>query len=153
MDVATLVSAAVGAAIATLSTAFLEARRWRRDQSGRLLETRRVLYSEYLATLSRARNAFRLLARDLDLDATERERAAREAFAPCYDVRYQMSITASSPVREASEEAFRRLRDVRDRAAEGVLGGDERYTGGRREYEAALQALRQAMRTELGSDG
>ncbi|MGW4459177.1 hypothetical protein ACWEJQ_23770 [Streptomyces albidoflavus] len=42
---------------------------------------------------------------------------------------------------------------MRDRAAEGVLAGDERYTGGRRDYEAALQALRQAMRTELGSDG
>ncbi|WP_164492555.1 hypothetical protein [Streptomyces sp. CNQ-509] len=63
-----------------------------------------------------------------------------------------MSITAASNVVVASEEAFRRLRDVRDLAAAGTLAGDEAYSGGRAAYEAALSRLRDAMRFDLGSD-
>ncbi|MET8810809.1 hypothetical protein ABZW47_02275 [Streptomyces sp. NPDC004549] len=61
-----------------------------------------------------------------------------------------MSITAAPEVFTASEDTFRRLRDVRDRAASGALAGDEAYTGGRAEYEAALTRLRDAMRHDLG---
>ncbi|GAA2689526.1 hypothetical protein [Streptomyces lunalinharesii] len=148
----TLASAVVGAVIATLSSAYLDRRRWRRDQRDRLAEVRRELYGEYLACLSKVRNSFRLLARTPELDATERERTARESFAPCYEIRYQMSITASAAVVTTSEAAFRRLRDVRDIAAQGTLAGDERYTGGRGAYEEALTRLRTAMRSELGAD-
>jgi hypothetical protein len=63
-----------------------------------------------------------------------------------------MSITASKEVFEASEIAFRRLRNVRDLAAAGTLAGDEAYSGGRAEYEDALSQLRSAMRRDLGSD-
>ncbi|WP_268826727.1 hypothetical protein [Streptomyces sp. A1-5] len=41
---------------------------------------------------------------------------------------------------------------MRDVAAQGTLPGDERYTGGRGKYEAALTKLRTAMRRELGAD-
>jgi hypothetical protein len=44
------------------------------------------------------------------------------------------------------------LRDVRDLAAAGTLAGDEAYSGGRAEYEAALEGLRDAMRSDLGAD-
>ncbi|MEV7384322.1 hypothetical protein [Streptomyces lydicus] len=148
----TLASAIVGAVIATLSSAYLDRRRWRRDQHDRVVEVRRGLYGEYLACLSKARNAFRLLARNTELDSAERERVARESFAPCYEIRYQMSISASAEVVAASEDAFRRLRDVRDFAVRGTLAGDERYTGGRGKYEDALTRLRTAMRRELGAD-
>ncbi|MYU55361.1 MULTISPECIES: hypothetical protein [Streptomyces] len=147
-----LVSATVGAVIATLSSAYLDRHRWRRDQRDRISDTRRALYGEYLASLSKARNVFRSLARDADLGPTERERAARDGFAPCYEIRYQMSITASVAVVAASEDAFRRLRDVRDHAAAGALAGDEAYSGGRAEYETALTKLRAAMRHELGAE-
>lgn len=147
----TLLSAVVGALIATASTALLDRSRWRREQDDRLTGVRRALYGDYLACLSRARNAFRGLARDRDLPPAERERAAREQFAPCYGMRYQVSITAAPDVYAASEDAFRRLRDVRDLAAAGTLAGDEAYSGGRAEYEAALTRLRAAMRRDLGS--
>lgn len=147
-----LLSALTGAVIATASSAVLDHHRWRRDQTQHLTDTRRVLYSEYLATLSRARNEFRLLARDLDKGAKEREVSARTSFAPCYEIRYQVAITASTKVVAASECTFRRLRDVRDLAAEGTLAGDEKYSGGRGEYEHALAELRKSMREELGSD-
>ncbi|MGW3209015.1 hypothetical protein [Streptomyces sp. NPDC001135] len=148
----TLASAVVGALIATASAALLDRSRWRREQDDRLISARRVLYSEYLACLSQARNDFRSLARNQTLDLGERERSARDSFAPCYGVRYQMSITAASNVFVASEDAFRRLRDVRDLAAAGTLAGDEAYSGGRTEYEAALTRLRDAMRVDLGAD-
>ncbi|WP_326613468.1 hypothetical protein OG949_34805 [Streptomyces scopuliridis] len=148
----TLASAVVGALIATASAALLDRSRWRRERDDRLLGIRQVLYSDYLACLSKARNAFRDLARNQDLGPLERERSARDSFAPCYGVRYQMSITAASEVATASENVFRRLRDVRDLAAAGTLAGDEAYSGGRAEYEAAHNRLRDAMRRGLGAD-
>ncbi|MFW3474323.1 hypothetical protein ACN24M_24165 [Streptomyces microflavus] len=148
----TLVGAVVGALIATASAALLDRNRWRREQDDRLAGARRALCSEYLTCLSQARNDFRSLARDQAMDLAERERSARDSFAPCYGVCYQMWITAASNVFTASENAFRRLRDVRDLAAAGTLAGDEAYSGGRAEYEAALEGLRDAMRSDLGAD-
>jgi hypothetical protein len=147
-----LLSAITGAVIATASSAFLDHRRWRRDQAQHLTDIRRVIYAEYLATLSKARNQFRSLAREPDLDPKQREESARTIFAPCYEVRYQVTITASDKVITTSEQAFRRLRDVRDFAAAGTLMSDETYTASRGKYEAALADLREAMRGELGSD-
>ncbi|MFG3281585.1 hypothetical protein [Streptomyces sp. NPDC048111] len=148
----TLASAVVGALIATASAALLDRSRWRREQEDRITAARRVLYGEYLACLSQARNDFRSLARNQTAGLAERERSARDSFAPCYGVRYQMSITAASSVVLASESAFRRLRDVRDLAAAGTRAGDVDYSGGRAEYEAALTRLRDAMRRDLGAD-
>ncbi|MFJ9708164.1 hypothetical protein [Streptomyces sp. NPDC101234] len=147
-----LLSAVIGAVIATSSAALLERFRWRREQHHHLISVRRTLYGNYLECLSQARNAFRSLARNLEAAAPERERIARDSFAPCYGMRYQMSITASKQVFEASETAFRRLRDVRDLAAAGTLASDEAYVGGRSGYEDALTQLRAAMRQDLGAD-
>ncbi|MFI0810573.1 hypothetical protein [Streptomyces echinatus] len=113
---------------------------------------RRALYGDYLECLSGARNAFRSLSRNLEAAASEREQMARDSFAPCYGIRYQMSITASKDVFEASEIAFRRLRDFRDLAAAGTLASDEAYVGGRVLYDDALSRLRAAMRQDLDAD-
>ncbi|MFD7323982.1 hypothetical protein ACFV9D_23235 [Streptomyces sp. NPDC059875] len=148
----TLFSAVVGAVIATASAALLERSRWRRAKDDHLVDVRRVLYTEYLTCLSQARNAFRSLARNEELGSIERQHAARDSFAPCYGVRYQMSIIASPGVVSVSEVVFRRLRDIRDLAAVGTLAGDPSYSGGRVEYEAALARLREAMRRDLGAE-
>lgn len=148
----TLASAVVGALIATASTVLLDRSRWRREQGDRLLGVRRVLYSDYLACLSQARNDFRSLARDTGMDPERRARSARESFAPCYGVRYQVSITAGPGVLAASEAVFRCLRDIRDLAAVGTLAEDDAYAGGRARYESALARLREAMRHELGAE-
>ena len=107
---------------------------------------------DYLECLSQARNAFRSLSRNLEAAASEREQMARDSFAPCYGIRYQMSITASKDVFEASEIAFRRLRDFRDLASAGTLASDEAYVGGRVLYDDALSRLRAAMRQDLDAD-
>ncbi|MGE7386956.1 hypothetical protein ACQKM2_15900 [Streptomyces sp. NPDC004126] len=147
----TLASAVVGALIATASAVLLDRSRWRREQDDRLLAVRRVLYGDYLTSLSEARNAFRSLARDTETAPADRARSARESFAPCYGLRYQMSITAGPDVLAASEAAFRRLRDVRDLAASGTRAEDEAYADGRADYETALARLREAMRLDLGT--
>ncbi|MFI6286768.1 hypothetical protein ACIBCM_18795 [Streptomyces sp. NPDC051018] len=153
MEWITLAAAVVGAVIATASATLLERTRWQRERQARSAEIRRQLYGEYLAALASSRNAFRSLGRNRELPLAERAAAAREAFEPCYALRYQMSITASPPVHEASEAAFRRLRHVRNITAEGVVSGDDGYESGRAAYESALTGLRAAMRKDLGTDG
>ncbi|MGV9312697.1 hypothetical protein ACWDR0_10945 [Streptomyces sp. NPDC003691] len=147
----TLVSAVVGAVIATASAALLERQRWRQERGERAADMRRSLYGEYLAALADTRNGFRALGRDLGMPRAERAVAARKAMEPCYALRYQMSITASPPVYAASELAFRRLRLIRDSLAEGVVSGDDGYTEVRSSYQESLTALRGAMRRDLGT--
>jgi hypothetical protein len=89
------------------------------------------------------------MARDPDMDPSMRRTTAREAFGPCIGLRYQMTISAPSRVVEASEDAFRSLRDLRDRVMEGVLVTDPVYLEGRRAYDDALAVLRVRMRTDL----
>ncbi|MGW0649947.1 hypothetical protein ACWD4T_14190 [Streptomyces umbrinus] len=152
MEWMTLVSAGVGAVIATASAAVLERGRWRRESRERETAVRRVLYGDYLACISEARNGFRSLARDTVIPAPDRAVAARDCFAPCYGLRYQMTITAPPAVSDASEVIFRRLREIRDAVAEGALSDSDVYAQGKRHYEDALARLRTAMRTDLGAD-
>ncbi|AKN75258.1 hypothetical protein QR97_11405 [Streptomyces sp. PBH53] len=155
MQWATLISTIVGAAIATGSAMLLDRQRWQRERSDRETQARRALYGTYLAGLSEARHACGNIARDPDTDASTRRATAREAFGPCIGLRYQMTISAPSRVVEASEDAFRRLRDLRDRVMEGVLVTDPVYLEGRRTYDDALAVLRARMREDLrvGEDG
>jgi hypothetical protein len=147
-----LISAVTGAVIATASAALLDHRRWRRDQVRHLTDTRRVLYGEYLANLAKTRNHFRSLARDRDVTPKDRAASARTSFAPCYEGRYQIAITGSAKVVAASEETFKRLRDIRDATGAGARPEDDSYAEGRREFESSLARLRKEMRDELGSD-
>jgi hypothetical protein len=145
----TLISTIVGAVIATGSAMLLDRQRWKRERLDRETQTRRTLYGDYLAGLSEARHACGNVARDSDMEPSMRRTMAREAFGPCIGLRYQMTISAPSRVVEASEDAFRRLRDLRDRVMEGVLVTDPVYLEGRRTYDDALAVLRARMREDL----
>jgi hypothetical protein len=131
----------------------LDARRWRRESSDRETQMRRTLYGDYLACLSEARHTCGNVARDPDMQLPTRRTTAREAFGPCIGMRYQMTITAPSPVVDSSEDAFRRLRALRDRVMEGVLADDPAYLEGRRAYDDALARLRVQMREDLRGKG
>ncbi|MEU3957180.1 hypothetical protein AB0F45_33535 [Streptomyces achromogenes] len=150
-----LISTIVGAVIATGSAMLLDRQRWKRERVDRETQARRALYGDYLASLSEARHACGNMARDPDMEPSMRRTTAREAFGPCIGLRYQMTISVPSRVVEASEDAFRRLRDLRDRVMEGVLATDPVYLEGRRTYDDALAVLRARMREDLrvGDDG
>lgn len=115
----------------------------------RELQARRTLYGEYLAVLSEARHACGNVARDPGMETSTRRTTAREAFGPCIGLRYQMTISAPARVVEASEAAFRCLRDLRDRVMEGALSTDPVYLEGRRSYDEALAELRARMRRDV----
>ncbi|MFE3217653.1 hypothetical protein [Streptomyces antimycoticus] len=151
----TLISTIVGAAIATGSAMLLDRQRWKRECLARDTQTRRTLYGDYLASLSEARHACGNVARDPGMESSTRRTTAREAFGPCIGLRYQMTISAPSRVVDASEKAFRSLRDLRDRVMEGVLAAEPVYLEGRRSYDDALAVLRARMREDLrvGEDG
>jgi hypothetical protein len=144
-----LVSTVVGAAIATGSAVLLDHQRWRRERADRETQLRRTLYGEYLASLSEARHTCGNVAREPDMTLPERRTTARDAFGPCIGLRYQMTITAPPRVVDASENAFRRLRDLRDRVMEGASLEDPPYQEGRRRYDDALAELRARMRDDL----
>ncbi|MEV6885948.1 hypothetical protein [Streptomyces sp. NPDC051135] len=149
----TLISTVVGAAIATGSAMLLDRQRWKRERLDRETQARRILYGDYLATLSEARHACGNMARDPDIAPSTRRTTAREAFGPCIGLRYQMTISAPARVVEASEDTFRRLRDLRDRVMDGVLVTDQAYLQARRNYDEALAALRARMRQDLRISG
>ncbi|MBZ3900504.1 MULTISPECIES: hypothetical protein [Streptomyces] len=145
----TLMSTLVGAAIATGSALLLDRQRWKRERLERETHTRRTLYGEYLASLSEARHTCGNVARDPDMELSVRRATARHAFGPCIGLRYQMTISAPSHVVDASEDTFRRLRDLRDRVMEGALATDPVYVEGRLNYNDALAVLRTRMRGDL----
>ncbi|MFF3941088.1 hypothetical protein [Streptomyces phaeofaciens] len=149
MELMALASTLVGGAIATMSAGYLDRRRWRRDRIDQRTEARRVLYGNYLAALSQARLTFSRLSRDREASNAERRKAAWDAFDPCSGFRHQMTISAARAVVEPSEDLYRTLRDLRNAVAEGLLleGGD--YAEHRVRYDAALDALRAAMRDDL----
>ncbi|PPS80328.1 hypothetical protein [Streptomyces sp. MH60] len=149
----TLISTVVGAAIATGSTMLLDRQRWKRERLDRETQARRTLYGDYLAGLSEARHTCGNVARNPDIEPATRRTTAREAFGPCIGLRYQMTISAPGRVVDASEDTFRRLRDLRDRVMEGILVTDPVYLEGRRAYDDALATLRARMREDVRSSG
>ncbi|MFG3026575.1 hypothetical protein ACGFZQ_50270 [Streptomyces sp. NPDC048254] len=130
----------------------LDHRRWRRERGDQHTESRRSLYVSYLSALAAARHACRLAVREPGPDADQRRRAVWEAFEACTSLRYELSICAPRYVVEASDDSFRRLRDLRDVAADGFSRASDEYVASRLRYDRAYQALRDAMRKDLGAD-
>ncbi|MEU6228530.1 hypothetical protein [Streptomyces sp. NPDC047042] len=79
-------------------------------------------------------------------------RAVREALEACTSLRYELSICVPRYVVEKSDDSFRRLRGLRDVVADGFSRDCSEYVTGRHRYDRAYQALREAMRRDLGAD-
>ncbi|MFE9024576.1 hypothetical protein ACFYNL_39345 [Streptomyces sp. NPDC007808] len=152
MEWMALASTLVGGAIATISAGYLDRRRWKRDRTDQQTEARRVLYGTYLANLSQARLVFSRLVRDTEASNVERRKAAWDAFDACSGLRYQMTISAPKTVVEPAEDVYRKLRDLRNAVADGLLLEDADYAERRIRYDIALGALRAAMRDDLAAD-
>ncbi|MCX5134814.1 MULTISPECIES: hypothetical protein [unclassified Streptomyces] len=147
-----MASTVVGGAIATASAGLLDHRRWRRERGDQHTDQRRTLYVSYLTALACARHSCRVAVRDRDLDAQQRRHAVWGAFEACTALRYEVSICAPRNVVKPADDAFRRLRDLRDVVAHGFSRDSDPYIEGRLHYDQAYQALRDAMRHDLGAD-
>ncbi|MEI5098351.1 hypothetical protein RB200_06390 [Streptomyces sp. PmtG] len=152
MDWGTLMGTGLGATIGVGSTLIADRIRWKRDQDARREDARRQLYGEYLSALTRTRSQLKEV-RSADLALDERARRAGEVFRQggAYELRYQMAITASAVVVERSDDALRKLRDVRDLIQDGAAEDTLQEEFGA--LIGTIKALRDAMRADLGSDG
>ncbi|MER7768816.1 hypothetical protein [Kitasatospora sp. NPDC096140] len=151
MDWSPFASTALGAVIGVTSTLIADRVRWRRDHRDRHRDAKRLLYAEYLAALSRTWNEIRQAARNPTLPADERGRVAVEAFKSggSYELRYQVSITASDGVEQSSVTAFRALRDLRDLVESGVTYTEPEYQEARRHWDRLFGELRLRIRADL----
>ncbi|OEJ21610.1 hypothetical protein AS594_39470 [Streptomyces agglomeratus] len=78
--------------------------------------------------------------------------AARQAFAKCYELRYQLEVFAPRSVVEPALIYFRSMRQLRDAAIAGLQDGDTEYERIFPEVMAALESTRNAMRQDMGTD-
>ncbi|AUH40958.1 hypothetical protein [Streptomyces sp. CMB-StM0423] len=146
------VSTALGAAIGVGATLLADRLRWRREREDRALESRKQLYADYSAALSRIRTALNEAVHDQTLSGEERRARVRELFlAPgAYELRHQLAILAPETVIAASTRAFKILRDTRDAILEGADATSTDYTDLEDAFDHAVGDLRRVMRADLG---
>ncbi|MFE7116120.1 hypothetical protein ACFU99_11940 [Streptomyces sp. NPDC057654] len=148
----TLIGTGLGAVVGAGSTLLADRVRWRRERDTRQKEVQRQLYGDYLAALERTRTHLKDLRRLPELAPGERARQVRDAFREggTYELAYRIAITAPHSVVRSSEEAQRKLRDLRD----ALIRGTE--SGTRSPVQVALRhaigSLREAMRSAVGTD-
>ncbi|WP_412516238.1 hypothetical protein K8Z49_35315 [Actinomadura madurae] len=147
-------STALGALLGVSSTLAVERLRWKRGHVDKVQESKRNLYVEYLAALSRTRDELRIAARTSAMPPHRRAERAVEAFKDgrAYELRYQVSVVAPCEIIAVSDYAFRVLRELRDIVESGALHTDERYIRQRDIWEAAFADLRARIRNDLRSD-
>ncbi|GAA3480264.1 MULTISPECIES: hypothetical protein [Streptomyces] len=148
----TVVSTVAGAVIALSSALVIERRRDLRETRREWRTSRRDLYSAYLSALAKARSELWAIARDRSRSAEERSRAARACFTDCYELRYQFEVFAPRAVVEPALLYFRRVRDLRDAVADGLLHGMPEYEHHAAQVLEALTRVRDAMRADMGTD-
>ena len=147
----TLASTLLGALIGIGSTLIVDRMRWSREKSKARYETRRQLYSEFLADLSTTREIIRTVARGYHSAEIPRRQAAIEGFrsANLYSRRHQLSITAPPAIVAAATETFDRLRTMRDVVGGGHGNDSDLYIATKVEYDKEREHLISLMRTDL----
>lgn len=151
MEWFTLVSAAVGAILGVGATTLNDRLKWRRERTKALYESRSVLYSDYLADLTKTRDSLRLVARGVQTRGITRRADADDAFASAniYARRYQIRITASKAVADPASATLRTLRDMRDVIGDGNEHHSDQYNQAKARYDSALTTLMNAMQEDL----
>ncbi|MFJ6738904.1 hypothetical protein ACIQOU_08360 [Streptomyces sp. NPDC091279] len=152
MDWTPLLATLLGAAIATGSALLVELRKDRREAATEWRRSKRELYGAYLGVLSQVRSELQLIILDRGMSEAERKIAARQSFARCYEIRYQLEVFAPRAVVEPALDYFRSVRRAREATIRGMSNGDEGYEIAFQEVMEALTAVRAAMRLDMGTD-
>ncbi|MGI5458872.1 hypothetical protein ACQEWB_37990 [Streptomyces sp. CA-249302] len=151
MDWGTLAGTALGAVLGVGTTLLTERSRWHRENSARERAVRQQLYAEYLGALSLTTHRLRDLKRSTGLTRQERIDEAGRILGStnAYHLRYQMLIIAPEHLGDTANEAFRRIRDLRDRFDEPEINADPEWSSSMSAVSQSLEALRTAMRSDL----
>ncbi|MDX3855664.1 hypothetical protein [Streptomyces sp. AK02-01A] len=152
MEWMTLLATVLGAAIAMGSTVLVEVRKDRREAIGEWRRSKRDLYGAYLGALSQVRGELALIILDRAMPDAERALIARQKFAGCYELRYQLEVLAPGTVVDPALAYFRSVRRLRDGTGTGMAHGDEECERAFREVMGALAQVRATMRLDLGTD-
>ncbi|MDI2131175.1 hypothetical protein [Yinghuangia seranimata] len=159
MELLTLVGTLSGAVLGIASTMATETFRARRDRRARLDGVRREGYAKYLQALTRTDAAMQAAAAahagPLDADVALEAFRSQDLLA----CRYELVLIASPETGRAAEEAYRRLRDIREALIAAHLEistvaarDSDRTVAWRsvhRPYVEALEGLREAMRRDI----
>ncbi|WP_037675364.1 hypothetical protein [Streptomyces griseus] len=153
MDWGTLAGTALGAVLGVTTTLLAERSRWQREHSARERAVKQELYAEYLGALSLTTHRLRDLKRSVGLSREERMGQAGEILGStnAYHLRYQVLIIAPEHLGNMANQAFARVRDLRDRFDEADVCTDPEWASAMAALTEALIALRTAMRADLTS--
>ncbi|WP_327181069.1 hypothetical protein [Streptomyces sp. NBC_01334] len=152
MDWLAPVNTLIGAGIGVGSTLLADRLRWRRDRAALGQDTRRQAYAAFMGALSDAYQRLDELAHD-GRPAEEKQAAAHEVFVSrnLYPLRYELALIAPWEVMEPVNQAFWRVRDLRDLVARGSARGSPEFGGHLHAYLAAAEEAQVAMRRDLGT--
>ncbi|GGX11367.1 hypothetical protein [Streptomyces chartreusis] len=154
MDWGTLAGTALGAILGVSTTLLAERSRWRRENSARERAVKQQLYAEYLGALSLTTHRLRDLKRDAGLTREDRMKQAGEILGStnAYHLRYQMLIIAPQGLGDDADQAFMRIRDLRDRFDGADMANDPEWPSAMSAVREALDSLRRTMRSDLTAD-
>ncbi|MFD6243075.1 hypothetical protein ACFWFV_26770 [Streptomyces diastaticus] len=115
MNWGTQVSTIIGAVLGIGATLLVDRARHRREQTNRVQDVRRDLYTRYLTALTDSSSALRLIILK-ENDPAVRYQAALDAFrdSSVLTRRYEINLQAPPAVKEKSDRAYRLLRQWRD---------------------------------------
>lgn len=152
MDWLAPVNTLTGAAIGIGSTLLADRLRWRRDREALRQDTRRQAYAAFMAALSDAYSRLHETARE-PLPPVESRTAAHEVFTSSnlYPLRYEIALIAPWDVMAPVNEAFWKVRALRDLVATGTATDAPEFRTHVRDYLTATEAAQTAMRKDLGT--
>ncbi|WP_086773374.1 hypothetical protein [Streptomyces bobili] len=152
MDWLAPVNTLTGAAIGIGSTLLADRIRWRRDREALDRDTRRQAYAAFMAALSEVYTRLHETARET-LPASEARAAAHEAFTTSnlYPLRYELALIAPWDVMEPVNQAFWKVRDLRDLVARGTHTDAPDFRTHVSDYLKATESAQAAMRRDLGT--
>jgi hypothetical protein len=140
------------------STLLGETVRARRDRGHQMYELRRQLYARYLEALTGTDSELQLLAVRQQTPVDEADLRATWSSHSLLALRYEIELVAPLPVATAADAAYRALR-----AMSNVIGttevtvaashrGSAEWEEVHRPYSDAMDALRSAMRADVGKN-
>ncbi|MFG2267275.1 hypothetical protein [Streptomyces sp. NPDC048720] len=152
MDWTPLLSTLTGAVIGIAATLIADRNRWRREEARHALEVRREVYTEYVSALKAAGEEIRAVALGDHMSESARDAAVREAVrgTGIYTASERLWLVGPPQVVEAGNEAFHRLRALRDAYARGVAVGSADDAPLIERRRKAMAQMRRLMREDLG---
>ncbi|MFJ4845526.1 MULTISPECIES: hypothetical protein [unclassified Streptomyces] len=152
MDWLAPVNTLLGAAIGVGATLLADRLRWRRDRAALHQDTRRQAYAAFMGALAEAYAQLWEIAH-AGRPADEARAAAHQVFASStlYPLRYELALIAPWEVMDPVNQAFWKVRSLRDLVGGGAGTEDPGFGRHVHDYLAAAEEAQAAMRRDLGT--